>query len=75
MDFNSYCILKGWGFPLLIQTTFSIWSSADTMIIYACIHPRHAEMIKKRALNWSSKELFVCFETDYVEKNLISKFL
>ena len=58
-----------------MPTAFSIWTSVDTMIIYACINPRHAEMIKKRGLNWSSRALFICFEPDQIQENLISKFI
>jgi uncharacterized membrane protein YpjA len=40
---------KGIGeFPLLMQATFSIWSSADAMMDYAYNTPKHAEMIKKQ---------------------------
>jgi hypothetical protein len=68
---------KGIGeFPLLMQATFSIWSSADAMMDYAYSNPKHAEMIKKtRELNWYSEELFVRFEPYKMEGNLISKFL
>jgi heme-degrading monooxygenase HmoA len=68
---------KGIGeFPLLMQATFSIWSSADAMMNYAYSNPKHAEMIKKtRELNWYSEELFARFEPYRTEGDLISKFL
>ncbi|MFT6869807.1 MAG: hypothetical protein ACJAYY_000202 [Paraglaciecola sp.] len=68
---------KGIGeFPLLMQATFSIWSSADAMFNYAYSNPKHAEMVKKtRELNWYSEELFARFEPYHTEGNLISKFL
>tara|TARA_B110000091_G_scaffold141840_1_gene151473 strand:+ start:1497 stop:2183 length:687 start_codon:yes stop_codon:yes gene_type:complete len=68
---------KGIGeFPLLMQATFSIWSSADAMMNYAYSNPKHAEMVKKtRELNWYSEELFARFEPYRTEGNLIPKFL
>jgi hypothetical protein len=68
---------KGIGeFPLLMQATFSLWSSADAMFNYAYSNPKHAEMVKKtRELNWYSEELFARFEPYHTEGNLISKFL
>ncbi|MHB0756412.1 hypothetical protein [Polaribacter sp. M15] len=68
---------KGIGeFPLLMQATFSIWSSAEAMINYAYQNPKHAEMVKKtRELQWYSEELFARFEPYKVEGNLIPDFL
>ena len=68
---------KGIGeFPLLMQATFSIWSSADAMMDYAYSNPKHAEMVKKtRELNWYSEELFARFQPYYTEGTLITKFL
>ncbi|MGK0414602.1 MAG: hypothetical protein ACJA1B_002829 [Polaribacter sp.] len=68
---------KGIGeFPLLMQATFSIWTSADAMFNYAYSNPKHAEMVKKtRELNWYSEELFARFEPYYIEGNLIPTFL
>jgi hypothetical protein len=76
-DYKELLYSKGIGeFPLLMQATFSIWSSADAMFNYAYSNPKHAEMVKKtRELNWYSEELFARFEPYYTEGSLISKFL
>jgi heme-degrading monooxygenase HmoA len=76
-DYNELLYSKGIGeFPLLMQATFSIWSSADAMLNYAYSNPKHAEMVKKtRELNWYSEELFARFEPYDIEGNLISNFL
>ena len=68
---------KGIGeFPLLMQATFSLWSSAEAMINYAYKNPKHAEMVKKtRELNWYSEELFARFQPFYQEGNLIPRIL
>lgn len=68
---------KGIGeFPLLMQATFSLWSSAEAMINYAYKNPKHAEMVKKtRELNWYSEELFARFHPFYQEGNLIPRIL
>ena len=68
---------KGIGeFPLLMQATFSLWSSAEAMMNYAYKNPRHAEMVKKtRELNWYSEELFARFQPFYQEGNLIPRIL
>ncbi|MEJ6675339.1 MAG: hypothetical protein QNK88_07530 [Polaribacter sp.] len=68
---------KGIGeFPLLMQATFSVWSSADAMFDYAYSNPKHAEMVKKtRELNWYSEELFARFEPYKVEGSLLPIFL
>lgn len=68
---------KGIGeFPLLMQATFSLWSSADAMMNYAYQNPSHAEMVKKtRELKWYSEELFARFEPYKIEGNLIPNFL
>ena len=68
---------KGIGeFPLLMQATFSLWSSAEAMMNYAYKNPKHAEMVKKtRELNWYSEELFARFQPFYQEGNLIPRIL
>ena len=68
---------KGIGeFPLLMQATFSVWSSADAMMNYAYSNPKHAEMVKKtRELQWYSEELFARFEPYKLEGSLIPNFL
>ena len=68
---------KGIGeFPLLMQATFSLWSSAEAMINYAYKNPKHAEMVKKtRELNWYSEELFARFQPFYQEGSLIPRIL
>ncbi|MDB3913882.1 hypothetical protein N9254_00875 [Flavobacteriaceae bacterium] len=68
---------KGIGeFPLLMQATFSLWSSAEAMMNYAYKNPKHAEMVKKtRELNWYSEELFARFHPFYQEGNLIPRIL
>jgi hypothetical protein len=68
---------KGIGeFPLLMQATFSLWSSAEAMMNYAYKNPKHAEMIKKtRELNWYSEELFARFQPFYQEGSLIPRIL
>ena len=68
---------KGIGeFPLLMQATFSLWSSAEAMMNYAYKNPKHAEMVKKtRELNWYSEELFARFQPFYKEGNLITRIL
>jgi len=68
---------KGIGeFPLLMQATFSLWSSAEAMMNYAYKNPKHAEMVKKtRELNWYSEELFARFQPFHQEGNLIPRIL
>jgi hypothetical protein len=68
---------KGIGeFPLLMQATFSLWSSAEAMMNYAYKNPKHAEMVKKtRELNWYSEELFARFQPFYQEGSLIPRIL
>ena len=68
---------KGIGeFPLLMQATFSLWSSSEAMMNYAYKNPKHAEMVKKtRELNWYSEELFARFQPFYQEGNLIPRIL
>ena len=68
---------KGIGeFPLLMQATFSLWSSAEAMMNYAYKNPKHAEMVKKtRDLNWYSEELFARFQPFYQEGSLIPRIL
>lgn len=68
---------KGIGeFPVLMQATFSIWTSAEAMLNYAYSNPSHAEMVKKtRQLNWYSEELFARFLPYKTIGNLIPHFL
>ena len=68
---------KGIGeFPLLMQATFSIWSSGKAMMDYAYNNPKHAEMIKKtRELDWYSEELFARFQPFHQEGDLIPKII
>lgn len=76
-DYKELVYSKGIGeFPLLMQATFSLWSSADAMMNYAYQNPKHAEMVKKtRELQWYSEELFARFEPYKVEGSLIPNFL
>jgi len=68
---------KGIGeFPLLMQATFSIWSSTAAMMHFAYYNPKYAEIIKKiRVLNCYSEKLFLCFEPYQMKWSLISKFI
>ncbi len=72
-NYDELIFSKGIGeFPLLMQATFSLWSSAEGMMNYAYQNPKHAEMVKKtRELNWYSEELFARFQPFYQEGNLI----
>jgi len=74
-NYNELVFSKGIGeFPLLMQATFSLWTSAESMMNYAYKNPKHAEMVKKtRALNWYSEELFARFQPFYQEVNLIPR--
>ena len=76
-NYNELVFSKGIGeFPLLMQATFSLWTSAESMMNYAYKNPKHAEMVKKtRALNWYSEELFARFQPFYQEGNLIPRIL
>ena len=76
-SYKALVFSKGIGeFPLLMQATFSLWTSADEMMNYAYQNPKHAEMVKKtRELQWYSEELFARFEPYKVEGNLIPDFL
>jgi hypothetical protein len=68
---------KGIGeFPLLMQATFSLWKSAESMMDYAYKNPKHTEMVKKtRELGWYSEELFARFEPYKIEGDLIENFI
>ena len=72
-NYDDLIFSKGIGeFPLLMQATFSLWSSAESMMNYAYKNPKHAEMVKKtRELDWYSEELFARFQPFYQEGNLI----
>lgn len=49
--------------PVFMQATFSIWSSADAMMDYAYRHPYHREVVQKtRELGWYKEELFARFQ-------------
>lgn len=74
---NDLTFSKGIGeFPLLMQATFSIWSSGKAMMDYAYNNPKHAEMIKKtRELDWYSEELFARFQPFHQEGDLIPKII
>lgn len=49
--------------PLFMQATFSIWSSANAMMDYAYRHPYHKEVVQKtRELGWYKEELFARFQ-------------
>ena len=74
-NYNELVFSKGIGeFPLLMQATFSLWTSAESMMNYAYKNPKHAEMVKKtRALNLYSEELFARFQPFYQEGNLIPR--
>lgn len=76
-NYKEMVFSKGIGeFPLLMQATFSLWTSAEAMMNYAYQNPKHAEMVKKtRELKWYSEELFARFEPYKVEGDLIPKFL
>ena len=48
--------------PLFMQATFSVWTSAEAMMDYAYRNPHHQEVIRKtRELGWYQEELFARF--------------
>lgn len=76
-NYEELTFSKGIGeFPLLMQATFSVWSSGKAMMDYAYNNPKHAEMIKKtRELDWYSEELFARFQPFYQEGDLIPRMI
>jgi hypothetical protein len=76
-NYKSLVFSKGIGeFPLLMQATFSLWESAESMMDYAYKNPKHAEMVKKtRELGWYSEELFARFQPYKIEGDLIKNFM
>lgn len=76
-NYKGLTFSKGIGeFPLLMQATFSIWSSGKAMKDYAYSNPKHAEMIKKtRELDWYSEELFARFQPFHQEGDLIPNII
>ena len=76
-NYKSLVFSKGIGeFPLLMQATFSLWESAESMMDYAYKNPKHAEMVKKtRELGWYSEELFARFQPYKIEGDLIENFM
>lgn len=49
-------------YPLFMQATFSLWSSAQAMLDYAYHSAEHREMVRKtREIGWYQEELFARF--------------
>ena len=64
---------KGIGeWPILMQATFSLWTTGSAMMAYAYQNKKHADMVKKtRELEWYSEELFSRFHPFEVRGQLI----
>lgn len=76
-NYKDLIFSKGIGeFPLLMQATFSLWSSSEAMMNYAYQNPKHSEMVKKtKELKWYSEELFARFQIFHQVGDLVPNIM